>query len=78
MSYKVDYRDRLRHLANACFIVTYLSFEHGHVFWGALFTLLGESLLIPSAIKQKSWSTYIIAGIFIVLSLGTLSRLVIG
>ena len=75
MKYQVDYRDHMRHVANACFIITYLAFEQKHVVLGAVFTLLGESLLIPSAIKQKSWSTYIVAGVFIMLSLGTLSRI---
>ena len=41
---------------------------------GAICTLLGESLLIPSAIKHKSWSTWMVAGIFIMMSLGTLTR----
>lgn len=74
MSYQVCWRDRLRHVANFVFILTYIFFERGMVVPGAICTLLGESLLIPSAIKQKSWSTWIIAGIFIVMSLGTLTR----
>jgi len=74
VEYKTDYRDWLRHIANACFIVTYICFENGLVGYGALGTLIGEALIIPSAIKHKSWSTWIVAGIFIMLSLGTLSR----
>ena len=74
MSYRVCWRDRLRHVANFCFIVTYICFENGRVVPGAIFTLLGETLLIPSAIKHKSWSTWLVAGVFIAMSLGTLGR----
>jgi hypothetical protein len=74
MSYRVCWRDRLRHLANFSFILTYIFFERGMVVPGAICTLLGESLFIPSAIKHKSWSTWMVAGIFIMMSLGTLTR----
>lgn len=74
MSYRVCWRDKLRHVANFSFILTYICFERGLIIPGAIFTLIGESLLIPSAIKHKSWSTWMVAGIFIMLSLGTLTR----
>ena len=45
---------------------------------GACFTLLGESLLAPSALKHRSWSTVLVGGIFLTLALGTLSRGLLG
>jgi len=76
--YKTDYRDTLRHVANFCFIGSYLSFERGHVMVGACFTLAGESLLAPSAFKHRSWSTVLVGGIFLTLALGTLTRGLLG
>jgi hypothetical protein len=72
--YQVCWRDRLRHVANFSFIMTYICFERGWLVTGALCTLVGESLLIPSAIKHKSWSSWIVAGVFIVMSLNTLAH----
>ena len=78
MKYETDWRDRARHVANFCFIGSYLSFERGHVMVGACFTLLGESLLAPSALKQKSWSTIMVGSIFLTLALSTIVRVVMG
>lgn len=76
--YQTDWRDTARHVANFCFIGSYLSFERGHVMVGACFTLLGESLLAPSAFKHRSWSTILVGAIFLTLALGTLSRGLLG
>lgn len=78
MSYKTDWRDNLRHVSNFCFIGSYLCFERGHVLAGACFTLVGESLLAPSALKQKSWSTIMVGSIFLVLALSTIARVILG
>ena len=76
--YKTDIRDELRHVANFGFIGSYLCLERGHLIAGALFTIVAESLLFPSALKQKSWSTLVVGSIFLVLALGTLTRVAIG
>jgi len=78
MKYQTDWRDGARHLANACFIGSWLCLSHGLLVGGSLFTLMGESLLAPSALKQRSWSTLIVGGIFLTLALGTLSRSLLG
>lgn len=75
MEYKTDWRDNLRHLSNLVFISSYLCLERGFVIQGAALTILGETLLAPSAIKQRSWSTVLVGGIFLVLALGTVTRL---
>ena len=74
MNYACDWRDRLRHLSNALFVLSYLCFERHLVLMGAAATLAAESCLMPSAIKQRSWSTYLVGGVFIMLSLGTLTK----
>ena len=76
--YKTDWRDHVRHLANFCFIGSYLCLTNGLMVQGSLFTILGESLLAPSAFKHRSWSTVFVGGIFLVLALGTLSRSLLG
>jgi len=78
MSYKTDWRDNLRHVSNFCFIGSYLCFERGHVLAGACFTLAGESLLAPSALKHRSWSTVLVGGIFLALALRTLATGLLG
>lgn len=78
LNYKTDWRDNARHVANACFIGSYLCLTNGLLVAGSLFTIVGESLLAPSALKQRSWSTVIVGGIFLVLALGTLSRSLLG
>lgn len=78
MKYKTDIRDELRHVANFGFIGSYLCLERGHLVAGALFTIVAELLLFPSALKQKSWSTLMVGSIFLVLALSTLTRVVVG
>ena len=48
--------------------------SHGIIVPGSLFTLVGELLLLPSALKQRSWSTILVAVVFVFLALATLSR----
>jgi hypothetical protein len=74
MKYNVTWHDQVRHLSNVCFVGSYLCFERGLITAGACFTLMGEILLAPSAMKQKSWSTVIMGSVFGVLALGTLTR----
>ena len=74
MSYKTDWRDNLRHWSNLAFIGSYLFFENGHVVPAAFCTLAGETLLAPSAIKHRSWTTVAMGGIFLVLAAGTILR----
>ena len=57
MNYETDWRDTARHFANACFVGSYLCMSHGMLVFGALFTVVGETALAPSALKHKSWST---------------------
>ena len=78
MSYKTDWRDHIRHYSNLAFIGSYLFFEHGMVVPAACCTLMGESLLAPSAIKHRSWSTVIVGGVFLALALGTIARSFLG
>jgi hypothetical protein len=78
MKYQTDWRDTARHVANACFIGSYLCLSNGLLVAGSLFTLVGESLLAPSALKQRSWSTVVVGGIFLALALGTLARCLLG
>jgi hypothetical protein len=74
MKYQTDWRDGFRHLSNLFFVLSYLNFENGHVVTAAGCTLLGEVLLVPSAIKQKSWSTIASSALFLGLALSTLGR----
>ena len=74
MNYQTDWRDTLRHLSNLLFISSYLCLERGFTVQGACFSIAGEFLLAPSAIKQRSWSTILVGGIFLVLALGTVVR----
>ena len=74
MKYQTDWRDGFRHLSNLFFVLSYLNFENGHVVAAAGCTLLGEVLLVPSAIKQKSWSTIASSALFLGLALSTLGR----
>ena len=76
--YKTDIRDELRHVANFGFIGSYLCLERGHLIAGALFTIVAESLLFPSALKHRSWSTLLVGGIFLCLALATLSSSLLG
>jgi hypothetical protein len=78
MKYKTDWRDVIRHLSNLCFVGSYLFFERGMIAPAACCTIAGEIMLAPSALKQKSWSTVIVGGLFFVLALGTLSRTLFG
>lgn len=78
MKYETTWHDTARHIANACFIGSYLCLSNGLLVAGSLFTLVGESLLAPSALKQRSWSTVIVGGIFLTLALGTLTRCLLG
>jgi hypothetical protein len=72
MKYQTTWQDHVRHLSNVCFVCSYLFFERGMVIPGACCTLLGETLLAPSAIKQKAWSTVAIGSVFFFLAIGTL------
>ena len=74
MSYKTDWRDHIRHYSNLAFIGSYLFFENGMVVPAACCTLMGETLLAPSAIKHRSWSTVAVGGIFLALAVGTIVR----
>ena len=78
MKYKTDWRDAIRHLSNFCFVGSYLFFERSMIIPAACCTLVGELMLAPSAIKQRSWSTLIVGGLFFVLALGTLSTGLLG
>lgn len=71
-SYARDWRDWARDLANVCFIIAYLVLLDKGVFLGAILTGIGEVLLIPNAIKTKSYTTVVIAGIFIVISIASI------
>lgn len=72
--YQTTWHDQLRHFSNLAFIGSYLFFEHGMVVPAACCTLMGETLLAPSAIKQKSWSTITVGSVFLMLALGTLTK----
>ena len=74
MKYETDWKDQARHIANACFIGSYVCLTNGMLISGSLFTILGESLLAPSALKQRSWSTVLVGGVFLFLALSTLTR----
>jgi hypothetical protein len=74
MNYQTDWRDNLRHLANVCFIGTYLFFDRAMILQGACCTIVGELLLAPSAVKHRSWSTIIVGGISLFLALRTITR----
>ena len=76
--YYTDWRDTARHFSNACFVVSYVCLTNGMMVLGSCFTLFGESLLAPSAIKHRSWSTLIVGGIFLALALGTIARSLLG
>jgi hypothetical protein len=76
--YKADWRDWLRHLANVCFIGSYLSFERGCIVVAACCTLSGEILLMPSAFKHGSWSTILVCILFIVLAAVTICKFFFG
>ena len=76
--YQTDWKDELRHVANFCFIGSYICLTNGALVAGSLFTLAGESCLAPSAFKQRSWSTLLVGGIFLALALGTLAREFLG
>ena len=76
--YKVDWRDHVRHIANACFIGSYLCLTNGMLVVGSLFTIVGESLLAPSALKQRSWSTLLVCSIFLTIAVGTIARSLFG
>ena len=74
IKYNTDWRDTFRHIANFCFIGSYLCLSNGMLIPGSLFTLVGESMLAPSALKHRLWSTVLVGGIFLVLALNTLYR----
>lgn len=74
MKYQTTWHDQVRHLSNVCFVGSYLFFERGMVISGACCTLLGETLLAPSAIKHRSYSTVVVGAVFWFLALGTLGR----
>lgn len=74
MKYKTDWRDTLRHIANFCFVGSYICLSNSALVLGSLFTLVGETMLAPSALKHKSWSTVIVGGIFLIMALATLQR----
>ena len=76
--YKTDYRDTLRHFANFGFVGSYLCLERGYLVAGALFTIVSELMLAPSAIRHKSWSTLLVGGVFLALACGTLVRSLFG
>lgn len=78
MSYQSDWRDTARHLANACFVGSYLSMTRGMLISGALFTIVGELLLAPSAFKHRSWSTVFVGGLFLLIALSTLATGLLG
>lgn len=78
MKYKTDWRDELRHVANFGFIGCYLAMERGHLAVGAVFTIVSELLLLPSALRHRSWSTILVGAIFLALACGTLSRSSLG
>ena len=78
MKYKTTWQDSIRHLSNLCFVGSYLFFERSMIIPAACCTLAGELMLAPSAIKQRSWSTVVVGGLFFVLALGTLSRSLFG
>lgn len=72
--YKTDWRDLLRHVANFCFIGSYLCLTSSLLVAGSLFTIVGECMLAPSAFKHKSWSTILVAGVFLTLAISTLCK----
>ena len=74
MRYQTDWRDTMRHWSNLAFVGSYLFFENGYVVPAAFCTLLGESLLAPSALKHRSWSTVAMGGVFLTLACGTILR----
>lgn len=74
MKYKTDWRDTFRHIANFCFVGSYICLSNSALVLGSLFTLVGETMLAPSAFKHKSWSTVIVGGIFLIMALATLQR----
>ena len=76
--YKTDWRDTARHFANFGFIGCYLCMERGYLAAGAIFTIVSELLLVPSALRHRSWSTILVGGIFLALACGTLARSLLG
>lgn len=78
MSYKECWRDQARHVANACFIGSYICLTNNMMILGSLFTIVGESLLAPSALKQRSWSTLLVCSVFLTLAFATIARSLLG
>ena len=78
MKYKEDWRDHVRHVANACFVGSYICLTNGMMILGSLFTIIGESLLAPSALKQRSWSTLLVCSVFLTLAFVTIARSLLG
>ena len=76
--YKLTWHDHIRHIANACFIGSYLCLTNGMLISGSLFTIVGESLLAPSALKQRSWSTLLVCSIFLTIAVSTIARSLLG
>lgn len=77
LKYQIDWRDHIRHIANVCFVLSYVCLTNGMLFVGSLFTVAGESLLAPSAFKQRSWSTLLVGGVFLFLALSTIARVLL-
>ena len=75
--YKTTWHDTARHFANAAFVVSYICLTNGMLLIGSCFTLLGESLLAPSALKHRSWSTLLVGGVFLTLALTTIARVLL-
>ena len=73
MNYQTDWRDTARHFANACFVGSYLCMSNGMLVFGALFTVVGESALAPSALKHRSWSTVFVGALFLLMACYTLA-----
>jgi hypothetical protein len=66
--YEADWSDRLRDLANLCFLTGYLLLLIQHTVLGAGVYLVGEFLLAPHCIKCRSWSTLATSSIFAIVS----------
>lgn len=72
--YNLTWQDHIRHIANFCFVASYICLVNGLMISGSLFTIVGEFLLAPSALKQRSWSTLIVCSIFLAIATHTLAR----
>ena len=63
-SYRRDWTDVSRDVANGCFMSGYICLMTDHTILGAFIYLLGEGLITPNAIRSRSYTTMICSCVF--------------